>query len=72
LTLTDESYGSPAKTVILKPNARERILLDLTKQYGWYDFSVMVQGKPQFRHQFAGHVETMQVSKTDPLMGGLV
>jgi phospholipase C len=72
LTLADESYGSPAKTVILKPNARERIVLDLSKQYGWYDISLVVQGKRDFRQQFAGHVETMQVSKTDPLMGGLV
>jgi phospholipase C len=72
LTLADESYGSSAKKVTLKPNARERIILELTKQYGWYDVSLRVQGKPDFRQQFAGHVETMQASKTDPLMGGLV
>jgi phospholipase C len=72
LTLADESYGSSAKTVTLKPNARERIIVELTKQYGWYDVSLQVQGKPDFSQQFAGHVETMQASKTDPLMGGLV
>lgn len=72
LTLTDESYGSAPKTITLKPDARERITLDLQKQFGWYDFNVVVQGNTQFRQRFAGHVETLQVSKTDPLMGGLV
>lgn len=71
VSLADESYGSPAQAIIVQPRASEHVIVDLEKQYGWYDISLVVQGKPDFRQQFAGHVETAQVSKTDPLMGGL-
>lgn len=70
--LADESYGSPSRKLVLQPHARERIVLNLEKQFGWYDFSIIVQGNARFRQQFAGHVETAEVSKTDPLMGGVL
>jgi hypothetical protein len=41
--------------------------------YGaWYDLLVTVQGDPQFRYRYAGHLENGRDSISDPAMGGLV
>ena len=42
---------------------------DLTRSFGWYDFSIKLPGNYLFEKRFAGHVETGHVSKSDPAMG---
>jgi phospholipase C len=43
----------------------------LDTKFGWYDFSVFIEGNTVFEKRYAGHVETGKESKSDPLMAGL-
>ncbi|RQP16039.1 MAG: hypothetical protein EAS52_13025 [Parapedobacter sp.] len=43
-----------------------------SKSFHWYDFSVHAKDFPEYEERFAGHVESGIVTKTDPLMGGIV
>ena len=70
VTVKDLSYGGPEVSLSAKDLANEPLLLDLSASGGWYDIEVKVAGYPDFRQQFAGHVETGKPSITDPLMGG--
>lgn len=47
----------------------QNIVLDLHKSYGWYDFSVRVEGAGHFERRYAGRVETGKDSYSDPVMG---
>lgn len=47
----------------------KELLFDMTEVYGWYDFSVSIQGQNDFERRFAGRVETGQDSYSDPFMG---
>ena len=48
------------------------VLLDTSKSFGWYDFSLRIKGNSSFERRYAGRVETGFASKTDPLMGRVV
>jgi phospholipase C len=37
--------------------------------FGWYDLVVTVEADPEFREQFAGHLENGLASRTDPRSG---
>ena len=37
--------------------------------YGWYDFSVKIQGQEHFERRFAGRIEIGKDSYSDPFMG---
>jgi len=67
--ITDNSYKTRTRTLLLKAGASQEILLDLGKSFGWYDHSVKLKGNSQFEQRFAGRVETGKASFTDPLMG---
>jgi phospholipase C len=45
------------------------IIFDLKESFGWYDFTVKVAGNEIFEMRYAGHVETGEISRTDPMMG---
>ena len=47
------------------------VLLNLKASFGWYDFSVKIEGFEPFEQRFAGRVETGKESFSDPLMGRL-
>lgn len=68
--ITDNAYKAPKQNKTFSSAAS--IVLDLQKNYGWYDFTVSVKGHEGFYKRFAGHVETGKESKTDPLMGRVV
>jgi len=72
IIISDNGYktGSVDKTVAA--NGRENMVLDLSKNFNWYDFSVKVKDNDAFEERFAGHVETGAISKTDPVMGMVV
>lgn len=67
--IVDNSYGSPSRTLVIPPLSTERTSFNLSASFGWYDFTVKVIGNKDYSQQFAGHVETGKLSKTDPLMG---
>ena len=67
----DASYQQKSTAFSLAPNEQKTIVMDLKKSHGWYDVVVEVDGFSDWSERFAGHVETGQVSQTDPLMGGM-
>jgi len=74
IEIRDNAYkNKPIKKVLGKNELTNgdgySIILNLNKNYGWYDFSVFVKGYDDFERRFAGHVETGKASYTDPVMG---
>jgi len=73
ITITDNAYGkAPKKQTLGKAGAasdKETIIINLSKSFGWYDFTVRVAGHAIFERRYAGHVETGKESFSDPLMG---
>lgn len=72
VTVTDLSYKTGKKLIMVTAQHEVNHFVDLTKSYNWYDLSVTVRGKDQYIERFAGRVENGRVGKTDPLMGGIV
>ena len=72
IEITDNAYGIAKKTVQLNANSEKIVLFYLDKSYGWYDFSIKINGNDVFEKRYAGHVETGKESKSDPLMGMMV
>lgn len=70
--IEDNSYKTGVKNKTFTAGAKASLVLDLGKSFQWYDFSVKVKGHEGYEERFAGHVETGAVTKTDPLMGGVV
>ena len=69
LEITDNAYKTSSRTLPVKAKEKRVVMLDLSKSFGWYDFTVRVAGHPEFEKRYAGHVETGKESFTDPLMG---
>ncbi|MCE6989855.1 phosphocholine-specific phospholipase C [Dyadobacter sp. CY323] len=62
-------YGYQNETISLKGKSRP-VGLDLSKSFGWYDFTVQVSKGPlSASYRYAGRIETGKSSYTDPLMG---
>ena len=72
VTIEDNSYKTGVKNKTFAVGGKASLILDLGKSFQWYDFSVKVKGYDGYEERFAGHVETGAVTKTDPLMGGIV
>ncbi|WP_353721181.1 phosphocholine-specific phospholipase C [Dyadobacter sp. 676] len=68
----DNSYKTGVKNKTFAVGSKASLVLDLSKSFQWYDFSVKVKGYEGYEERFAGHVETGAVTKTDPLMGGVI
>jgi phospholipase C len=69
--ITDNSYNTGKQSVDLGSAAEKSIVMNLAKQYGWYDFTVKHAGtKTEVR--YAGRVETGRSSYSDPAMGDLI
>lgn len=68
-TITDNAYGTSPQTVTVAANGNSAITMNLFNSSNWYDFTLTLSGNTVFSKQYAGHVETGNVSTTDPLMG---
>lgn len=72
LEITDHAYGNKPLKQEVQP-AGGHLITDITwpaaSSYGWYDFSVRIQGQPSFERRFAGRVQTGKPGKTDPVIG---
>lgn len=69
ILLKDLGYKSGDKVIRTIANSNISLLIDLSKNHNWYDFSISVPGNGKYFERFAGRVETGRVGKTDPLMG---
>ncbi|PYF75988.1 phosphocholine-specific phospholipase C [Pedobacter nutrimenti] len=54
----------------LAPKEKKSLELDLSKSGGWYDLEIQLHKGALYSRHYAGHVETEEVSVTDPYMGG--
>jgi phospholipase C len=66
IQITDNAYGKGITTKEIPASGRKQIVLDLQSSYGWYDFTVKIEGYNAFRRQYAGRVETGAASYSDP------
>jgi phospholipase C len=71
VTIADNSYNTGTVSKTIGPNHETLFTLYLEKSYGWYDFTVKVEGS-ETEARFAGRVETGKSSFSNPLMGGMV
>lgn len=72
IELRDNAYKAKMQRKELKPSTGVVIPVDLGKQHGWYDFSILVEGAATFERRYAGHMETGKTSFSDPLMGKVI
>jgi phospholipase C len=73
--ITDNAYKMPAQSITVNTapgKAKQAVTIQLSKSFGWYDFSVKIKGNNSFEKRYAGHVETGKAGKTDPFMGRVV
>jgi phospholipase C len=68
--VSDNSYNNGTKSVQIAADSETSVVLDLSKQYGWYDFTVKQAGSKAESH-YAGRVETGQSTYSDPSMGNI-
>jgi phospholipase C len=61
-------YDSEIVTRVVEQAAVVNQFWSLRNFFGWYDVVLSVQSDPNFRQRFAGHLETGQPSRTDPLI----
>lgn len=67
--ITDNSYGSAAKKIVVKGGKNDQIVIQTNKSGGWYDFTISIAGNLSFAQRYAGRIETGKHSISDPLMG---
>lgn len=76
ISIIDNAYKADKQTIRLAKRgfagSSRRMILNLQKNYNWYDFTISVDSYPEFSNRLAGHVETGRQSKSDPFMGGVV
>jgi phospholipase C len=77
ISIKDNAYQTNSQEVKLQAQSSSDLLaaetlLDLQASSHWYDFSIQVDEQPDFLVRYAGHVETGQLSTSDPLMGQLL
>lgn len=72
IRIIDNGYktGSISKTIAA--NSGTNVVLNLSKNFNWYDFSIKAADYNAFEERFAGRVETGSISKTDPVMGMVI
>ncbi|MEO8109353.1 MAG: phospholipase C, phosphocholine-specific [Ginsengibacter sp.] len=70
--IEDHAYKSKPIYKKIPASGEESIVLDLKKSFGWYDFSISIQGSLAFTKRYAGRVETGKESISDPFMGRTV
>ncbi len=70
--VNNKSYGNETFFASsIAPGKTASVVVNTKNSFGWYDVLVRATGYASYSQQFAGHVESGAVSKTDPLMGGV-
>jgi phospholipase C len=72
IIINTQVYDRELKRLVLKPKAKVELVMNLAKSSGWYDFTISSEEHKSYLRHYAGHVETAEVSITDPFMGGIV
>jgi len=64
-----DAYSGKVTRHQLQPHGTLTYFSESKKSFGWYDITIQIASDTNFKRQFAGHVETGNGSKTDPLIG---
>lgn len=67
----DNAYNSSTVALIIPPNSKKEMIINLQNSSAWYDFTITSMDNGTFSRRYAGHIETGNESITDPYMGGL-
>lgn len=67
--IVDNEYGNPTVSKKIRSGGNETIVLNLSRSFGWYDFSVLMEGNSGMVKRYAGRVENGEEGYSDPLMG---
>jgi phospholipase C len=67
--ITDNSYGNSPVNKNIARKATVVFTPDLSKSFGWYDFTIKVHGYADFEKRYTGRVEAGKPTKSDPAMG---
>lgn len=71
--IIDNAYKTAPQTrtldIVSHKGSMLSAILDLKASFGWYDFSIKVEGFDAFEQRFAGRVETGKTTFSDPVMG---
>ncbi|MBE7178539.1 MAG: phospholipase C, phosphocholine-specific, partial [Mucilaginibacter polytrichastri] len=70
--IRDNAYKTGMRTKLITKQTSQKILMNLRKDFGWYDFSVRVNRHAGYEKRYAGRVETGLHSFSDPYMGGII
>lgn len=68
ISIIDKGYGDQQRDLVLEKGNTATVIVDLRKNYNWYDLQVVCKGYESFAERFAGRVETGKNLKTDPQM----
>ena len=75
IEVSDNAYkNSPIKKAVGKKGSgkeRANIIIDCSKSFGWYDFTIKISGDKKFERRCAGKIETGAFGRTDPAMGNI-
>jgi phospholipase C len=69
IEITDHGYKTNTLKKVLNASNKSDLVLNLANSFGWYDFSVKINGIHTFEKRYAGRVETGKSSFSDPQMG---
>jgi phospholipase C len=69
--LLDQAYGKEKYYLQVDPLQKSSLSLETGKNFGWYDYALIMADHPNFERRFAGRIETGLPSKTDPQMGNI-
>jgi len=69
IEISDHGYKTNNRKIALAAGSKLSLALNLVSSYGWYDFSVKINGKDDFEKRYAGRVETGRPTYSDPQMG---
>lgn len=70
LTIKDNAYGKSFMQKNVPANLATHIDILLENSFGWYDFTISVEGFPDFKIVYAGHAENGKESMSDPQING--
>ncbi|HVI47664.1 MAG TPA: phospholipase C, phosphocholine-specific [Chitinophaga sp.] len=70
--IKDMGYKKGELKKTLAARTEGNLIIDLSKSFGWYDFTVQIDGAATFEQRYAGRVETGKDGFSDPVMGGTV
>ncbi|MET4081217.1 phospholipase C [Pedobacter sp. UYP30] len=69
IKLIDNKYNQPEKLITINAMEQLKQAISFSNSANWYDISV-VNDALDFKHRYAGKIETEKGTTTDPFMGG--